>query len=58
MVMGEDKEMLDEIELCRNCRAALIFHLPGDAKTRAYCVKCGAREPGALYVRKDLLPAR
>lgn len=56
--MDKDREMPDEIELCRNCRAALIFHLPGDAKTRAYCAKCGTREAGALYVRKDLLSVR
>jgi hypothetical protein len=47
-------DLPDEIELCRNCQAALIFHLPGGTTRRPYCAKCGAREPGALYARKDL----
>ncbi len=48
----------NEIELCRKCQAALIFHLPGDANTRPYCAKCGARESGIFYVRKELVPVQ
>ena len=58
-MMTPKTELPDEIELCRTCKAGLVFHLPGDggAKKQAYCPKCGAKEPGALYVRKDGTPA-
>jgi hypothetical protein len=47
------RDLPEEIELCRRCQSALVFHLPGDAVQRPYCAKCGAREPGVFYVRKD-----
>lgn len=45
----------EQIELCRHCRAGLVFYLPGDedARKHPYCPKCGAKEPGTLYVRTD-----
>ena len=46
MSAGPKSQLSNEIELCRKCQAALIFHLPGDANTRPYCAKCEARESG------------
>ena len=50
------KELPEEIELCARCQAGLVFRPPGDGggTTHAYCPKCGAKEPGVLYVRKDV----
>lgn len=54
------KELPEEIELCRKCHAGLVFYLSGNggAKKQAYCPKCGAKEPGMLYVRKELASDR
>jgi hypothetical protein len=44
-----------QIELCLRCLGGLVFRLTaGDGKaTMPYCVKCGGREPGQIYVRED-----
>ena len=55
MSASPKSQLPNEIELCRKCQAALIFHLRGDANTRPYCAKCGARESGIFYVRKELV---
>jgi len=56
--MALSKELPEEVELCRRCGAGLVFHLPGGEKKQAYCPKCGAKEPGVLYVRKDVAVPR
>ncbi len=56
--MALSKELPEEVELCRTCGAGLVFHLPGGEKKQAYCPKCGAKEPGVLYVRKDVAVQR
>ena len=58
LTMALSKELPEEVELCRRCGAGLVFHLPGGEKKQAYCPKCGAKEPGVLYVRKDVAVAR
>ena len=52
--MTATKKLPEEIELCRHCLAGLVFYLPGDggARSQAYCPKCGAKEPGVLFVKK------
>ena len=58
--MTATKNVPEEIELCGNCLAGLVFYLPGDggAKSQAYCPKCGAKESGVLFVRKDAVGDR
>ena len=54
--MTAKENLQEEIELCATCKAGLIFYLPGDENAkRPYCPKCGAKGPGIMYVRKDLV---
>lgn len=51
-----DAALPDEIELCANCRAGLIFYIAAGrgGETIPYCPKCGTRRPGVRYVKGDV----